>query len=392
MTDLLKTPNIGTGALEDRDRVHFTELRQARLERLLDAMDRDGLDVCLFGREANARYATGVRRLWTAQTRAFVPACVVVRETGRAKLMSFSASYEGIPEEFGSDEFFAVTWNPMRFLEHVVSTPGVASAARVGVDGMMPMFQALLAAALPHATFVGVESMMRSLRRPKRPDEIAAIRIAAALAESALADATRAVRPGVSENELQGVFLARMCELGTTQFSRQGTFTVIDPGEPVRAMTGDRVLANGCLVALAGGALWNGYEGALGRTWWCGTMEPTDDHRALYRRWREAMHEMIDACRAGSSGADIRAAHERAGESLPTASVAYAIGLGHEGPIANCGAAGLDAQQRLDAGMVLGVRTTITSDAGAYTGEEMVLVTDDEPELLTTLSHGPLAG
>lgn len=392
MTDLLRTPNVGTAALEDRDRVHFTELRQARLARLLDAMDEAGVDVCLFGREANARYATGVRRLWTAQTRPFAPTCVVVRETGRAKLMSFSASYEGIPEEFGSDEFFAVTWNPTRFVEHVVSTPGVGTARRIGVDGAMPMFQAMLAAALPDAEFVGAEPMMRALRRSKLPDEIAAIRIATAVAESAMAATIRAIRPGATELDLQARFLERMCESGTTQFSRQGTFTVVDPGHPVRAVTGNRVLSNGCLVALAGGALWNGYEGTVGRTWWCGTGEPAAAQRELYRRWRDAMQRMIDACRSGNSGEDIRAAHERSGEPVPAHSVAYSIGLGHEGPVAGCGAAGLDARQRIEAGMVLGVRTTVTSEAGAYAGEEMVLVTEHGPEVLTTTAHGPLAG
>ena len=42
--------------------------------------------------------------------------------------------------------------------------------------------------------------------------------------------------------------------------------------------------------------------------------------------------------------------------------------------------------------MVLGVRVLVTGTEGGYLGEEMVLVTDGEPELLTTLGHGALAG
>jgi Xaa-Pro aminopeptidase len=273
-----------------------------------------------------------------------------------------------------------------------MSTPGVAGARRVGVDGGFPMFQALLGAALPDATFVGVEPMMRELRRHKLPDEIASLRIAAAIAESALVAAAREVRPGVSEKHLQAVFLERMCQLGTSQFSRQGTFTVIDPGGGVRWVTGDRVLDEGRLVALAGGALWTGYEGTLARTWWCGRTEPRAEHRALHTRWRDTIGRVIEACRPGRTGADLRAAHDSAGEPLPAMTIAYSVGLGHEGPVAGTSlGAAFDARQRIEAGMVLAVRTMVTGAPGAYLGEEMVLVRDDGPELLTTLAHGPLA-
>src|SRR6476646_8031478 len=109
--DLLATPNLGTGMLEHRDRVDFTALREARQARVLEEMGRHDLDACFFGREANARYVSGVRRLWTAQTRPFVPACIVVRGAGSAivELLAFSASYEDIPAEVGPDHFFTVT-------------------------------------------------------------------------------------------------------------------------------------------------------------------------------------------------------------------------------------------------------------------------------------------
>jgi Xaa-Pro aminopeptidase len=74
-------------------------------------------------------------------------------------------------------------------------------------------------------------------------------------------------------------------------------------------------------------------------------------------------------------------------------SIAYSVGLGHEGPIAGPPMSpALEAEQRLDAGMVLAVRAFVTSAAGGYFGEDMVLVTADGPEPLTTLGAGPLAG
>ena len=83
MTDLLATPNIGTASLEHRDRIDFTGLRAARLARVLDAMAERDLDACFLAREENARYATGVRRIWRgwpmAHTASAVPATCIPR-------------------------------------------------------------------------------------------------------------------------------------------------------------------------------------------------------------------------------------------------------------------------------------------------------------------------
>jgi Xaa-Pro aminopeptidase len=393
--DLLATPNLGTGMLEHRDRVDFTALREARQARVLAAMERHDLDACFFGREANARYVSGVRRLWTAQTRPFVPACLVVRGAGPAivELLAFSASYEDIPAEVGPDHYFPVTWNPMNMLERFRGIPGVLDARRIGFDGLSPFFEGMLREALPGAEFVGVEEMMRSLRRIKLPDEVTCLRTAAAIAESALYSAVAEVRPGVSEHHLRAAFLDRMCQLGTSQFAQQGTFTVIDPGAPFRWTTSDRVLREGDAVALAGGVLWAGYEGSLARTWWCGDDTlPTAGQRAAFARWRRVTDAVIEQCRPGRTGADLRAAFEGAGGRDPQMTIAYAVGLGYEGPVAGLGMSpDLERAQAIDAGMVIAVRHFDTDASGGCFGEDMVLVTADSPERLTTLGHGPLA-
>ena len=164
MTAPLLTPDIGTGSLEHRDRVDFRELRRARTERLFALMDQLGLDACIFGREANARYATGVRRLWTSLSRPFVPSCVVFRSSRDVHLLSFSASYEGIPEEVAPDHYFPVTWNPAQMVERFTRIDGASSVRRLGVDGMTPLFLELLTHAFPGAEIVGVEPQLRDMR------------------------------------------------------------------------------------------------------------------------------------------------------------------------------------------------------------------------------------
>ncbi len=123
------------------------------------------------------------------------------------ELLSFSASYEDIPDEVGPDHFFPVTWNPMNMMDRFQKTPGVLDARRIGFDGLSPFFEGMLRQTLPEAEFVGVEDMMRALERVKLPEEITCLRTAAAIAESSLYAAIAEVRPGVTEHHLRAAFL-----------------------------------------------------------------------------------------------------------------------------------------------------------------------------------------
>jgi Xaa-Pro aminopeptidase len=218
------------------------------------------------------------------------------------------------------------------------------------------------------------------------------IRTAAAIAESALYHAAMAIEPGCTEKHVQAAFIDRMCSLGTSQFAQQGTFTVIDPHAPLRWITSERRLQEGDAVALGGGVLWAGYEASLARTWSCGDRPPSRDQRAAHEQGRAVLDAVVAACCAGATGADLVRAHEAAGAPVPPMPIVYGIGLGHEGAIAGSSrGAAADAREVLQPGMVLGVRTFVQAAVGGagYFGEDMVLVQDHGPELLTALGAPP---
>ena len=48
---------------------------------------------------------------------------------------------------------------------------------------------------------------------------------------------------GSREKSLQAAYLERMCELGTSQFAQQGTFTVVAPDGTIRWITGEGTIA-----------------------------------------------------------------------------------------------------------------------------------------------------
>ncbi len=170
------------------------------------------------------------------------------------------------------------------------------------------------------------------------------------------------------------------------------------PGEQPRfdrLTTGHRI-DEGELVALAGGVLWTGYEGSIGRTRPChgprGGSVPAAQ-RALY-------HAVVRGDEPGAgklpAGRDRRRpsgrVHIEPANRLPCGRSPTSIGIGSEGPIAGSAlGAEFDATQRIDTDMVLTVQAHVADESGGFFGLDTVLVTADGPEVLTTLSHGPLA-
>src|SRR5687768_14135723 len=174
------------------------------LDRVVDAMGEQDVDLLLLGREGNARYVSGARRLWLGGTRAFAPGCAVVRETKAVHVLSVTD--DGIPPGIPSERLYPISWNPMNLLAPVVNAPGVQGARRVGVDGITPLFEQLLTGMLPGVELVDGESLLRSVRRKKSAADVDAIRAAAAIADDAVDAVASGLRPGVCEVDLAGVF------------------------------------------------------------------------------------------------------------------------------------------------------------------------------------------
>jgi Xaa-Pro aminopeptidase len=384
--------SLGTMALYDNTRVDFARMRRERREKVLQAMCEHDIDALILGREPNAQYVAGVRRLHLNGTRPWGPGLVVIRD--RDEMHAMSVWDDGMPPEIPNEQLFSIAWNPVNLITAVQKIDGISSARRIGVDYSSPLFQQLLPMAAPDAKLVNAEALLRTLRLRKTADEIACIRIAVAIAEGALQASIDALRPGTTGRILLGEFEGRMCDYGISTPASEGTFRAIEPATgdepaPFARLTTDARIDEGDLVALSGGVLWSGYEGSVGRTRRCGDVGTAPaPHRALARRWREVLSRVLDACRPGATGADLRAAYTSTGEPLTVLPIASSIGIGSEGPIAGSALGeAFDATQRVESDMVLTVQAHVADEHGGYFGLETVLVTDDGVEVLTTLSH-----
>src|ERR1700735_2453790 len=170
-------------------------LRSGRRQRALEQMAAHDIDVLVLGRGANVRYVTGAQQLWVAGTRPFGPSCVLVRETGAIHLLS--TWDEGVPDDIPHENLYGISWNPLNTMSVLRGIEGAATARRVGTDALSPLFAQLLPTAFPNAELVDGELALRAARRIKTPEEIAALREAVAVVESALAVAVSKLRPGV---------------------------------------------------------------------------------------------------------------------------------------------------------------------------------------------------
>jgi Xaa-Pro aminopeptidase len=231
-------------------------------------MRDDEIDVLMLGREANARYVSGADRLWLAGTRPFAPGCVLPAATGDVHLLSITD--DGLPADIGTDHLFPISWNPVNILADLAAISGVEGARRVGVDGMTPLFEQLLIATLPDVELVDGESLMRTARRVKDPDEVEEITAAVAAAEDALAATEAALRPGIREVELKARFEEHMTGAQLTAPAFEGSFCVADDGVPPRTFVTDRAVGDGDRVHVRAGVIRAGYEGLVTRTLVCG--------------------------------------------------------------------------------------------------------------------------
>ncbi len=304
----------------------------ARRERVLDALAGAGIDVLVLGRQDNAGYACGMRRLWTAGTRPFGAGCIVVEATKRVHALS---SWEaGIEPPMTFDDLYPLTWNPRVMAASMAEIDGLAEAGRIGVDELTPSFRRAAANFAPRAEVVPVDDLMAGVRRHKLPGEVEAI---ARACEAAWAGVEAALG-ALERSDPAAAAIEALAGRGVTV-----------PSSGVRAERRGRGLA------VDVGVICDLYEGGAGGLF-------VDGRRA-------GSTALIDACRAGASHADLAAA------ATPGGWLVRGLGMGFEQPVIS---PQIGVGVRLEAGMVLSVTDGDRRD--------VVQVTDGDPTVLSEQS------
>lgn len=365
-------------ASESRMGVDPSRLARERLARAQAAMERGGLDALILFRDDNGHYVSACRHSQGIPANVdHLPYLAVVGRRGLPYI--FSTDFDGIPERFPRDHHLVPPFvdseaGIRRLVGMIGETLGEATRGTIGIDEGPVAIHLALQKAFPRARFLDGEEAMVRARLIKTADEIALLRRAHEITDQAMADVMAAIRPGVREVELNGIFMQRIAALGSNWSFYEGTWCVIPPTRaelpflpdrlhPYRHLPSQRVLQDGDLVSVDTGALYQSYLADFGRTWFCGTAtRPTPRQRDLYQRWRACFQAMLEVARPGRTVADL---HRAAGEGGRTL-CAHGAGLGIEPPLA-----GGPAERMAD---------------------ESVILTEAGPEVYSHFPHGPLAG
>jgi Xaa-Pro aminopeptidase len=345
-------------------------------DRLVERMPGAGIDVLLVANLVNVRYLTGYTgsngiALIGSDTRTFVTDFRYVEQAAEEVDSSFdrhrSAQHllEGVEE----------------------ALPG--GDLRVGFEAahLSVSEHAQLRELLPERIeLVATNGLVEELRAVKQPDEIAAIRAAAALADEAFAQVVAGGVRGHTERELALKLEFNIRQLGAPRPSFEPIVAAGPNGALPHARPRDETVGRGELVVIDWGAEVDGYCSDCTRTVATGDVDP--EAKEIYQLVLDAQLAGLEDVRPGAVGRDVDAV-ARAAITSGGHGEQFGHGLGH--------GVGLEVHEapRLaqPSEAVLAAGNVVTVEPGIYIPgrygvriEDLVLVTDEGRDILTPVS------
>lgn len=384
------------------DRQRMRRERHAKLQAQLVAHHLDAL--LLLGTSA-VSYSTGASAPANDAARACLARPVALLVAGEPAPYLCTPYPEGAPAELPEAHLSGATYPDLDDGAALLARwcrDRLPAGARVGVDEVThPLDRALggfeLVSALP---------ALAAAKLTKTVDELACIRQAQHLTETAMADLVGELRPGVRQNDLTARFLRRVFDLGIENVGVDPIWQVVPDrkAEGPATVHGDLAFPTPSTTQelSAGDVIWNdtglhvgGYASDFGRTWIVGG-DPSPRQEAQFQRWRAVVDAALAQCRPGTNTLEMgRAATAANGGVKPWLTHFYlAHGVGTDSaemPLVgtDLGEA-FDEAQVLTPGMVVVMEPVIWDDgAGGYRSEDVFAVTDDGWVQLSDFPYEP---
>jgi Xaa-Pro aminopeptidase len=262
--------------------------RQAALRAGLAA---EGLDALLVTHLPNVRYLTG----FTGSA-----ALLVVHAQATVLVTDFRYAVQA-PAEAGQAAVVEVDQKSVwERLGRVLGDLGVLGS--LGIEAhALTVRDAERVGALTRARVVPTLEQVERLRAIKSPEEVAAIRAAAELAQDALAEVLPGVRPGHSEREIGAALESALRRRGS-EWHPFPTIVASGPRSALpHARTSGRTVGRGEWLLIDFGAQVDGYCADLTRTVVVGA-RADDRQRSMYELVRSAQQRALEHLRPGMTG------------------------------------------------------------------------------------------
>ncbi|MCD4784375.1 MAG: Xaa-Pro peptidase family protein [Candidatus Eremiobacteraeota bacterium] len=239
--------------------------------------------------------------------------------------------------------------------------------------------------ALPDIKFAPFDNEIESTREIKEPAEIEIIKKAIQIAQEGFKQIESKVKAGATEREISAELQYRMKLSGA---DKEAFDIIVAAGKNSalpHAKVSDCKLKEGDPVVIDWGAKVEGYHSDMTRTLFVG--KPSDKMREIYNTVFEAQRKALDVIGPGMSSGEVDAV---AREHISSAGYGdyFVHGLGHGVGLAihERPSVKKDDKTILQPGMVATVEPGIyVPDLGGVRIEDMVLITPDGKEILTSL-------
>ncbi len=301
---------FGIGMVDWEPRIDFAKMRADRLKRTQDAMRAADVDLLILNRLENARYTTGIKRLYWPTIRLGAGPIVALPQEGDPAIWITDPSYAAqtltwVPaDRFRDGPEMEVGVDVENFVTELLEFFPEAAKQKIGVDVWSPTMVDLMPGLLPNAKLVNGQDVMFEARKTKTFEEIQCLKMGYVISEAGMQDAFEALRPGVRESELVGIALKRFWDFASETVQCSENVNSGPGSYPYRRFHTDRIIQWGDLVNMDFGACFNGYFGDFCRGFICGN-KPNPKQQDMINRAYEQQMKVVAAIRPGRRPAEI---------------------------------------------------------------------------------------
>lgn len=394
----------GPFAVDWEDRYDFGELRRQRVVRAQEALAASEADGLLVWKDENVRYLTSLRaQLIAGKTTSLNGALlapggdpVLLGSGGEIDKARFGMTWIG--------EAHAVPIMEQRelvdgFVKNIL-TPILAerglTSGKLAVDQANISFIRSMRRHLPDLELVDGDTVMQQARWIKSDLEVAVIEEACAIGDSVTQRALDGTKAGRRELEVAGDAMQTLFHLGgemahvITPFVASGEHM-----SPPHRLATDKIIRNQDLCFIDIGAMWNGYFADIGRTTIVG--RPSREQQRIYTAVYEGLMAGIATMRPGKTNQDCadaiiaKIADYGLEDHLFSLFIGHGIGMGaNEPPYIGETLPGATVYE-FQPNMVFAVEPLVwvpdVRGGGGVRIEDMVLVTDGDPHLLSRVEY-----
>ncbi len=391
----------GITGVDWEERVEFNRLREYRITRARQALEKSDLGALLVFESNNIRYLTATHiGTWAFNK---LERWALITRTGEPWIWDFGSAAKNHrmyspwlrpAQSRGGNNGLQGAIAPTsglpqgtaREIAAILREEGVADMP-IGTDFIeIPMLRELEAAGIQ---VVDGQQVMLDAREIKNRDEILLLSQAASMVDGVYQDIYEALKPGIRENDIVAMATGRLYEMGSEHVEAINSIS----GErcsPHPHVFSDRYIRPGDQAYFDIIHGFNGYKTCYYRTFAVG--RATQAHRDAYTKARELLDAAISMVRPGVSTADIARLWPDATEfgfssEMEAFGLQFGHGLGlglHERPVISR-LNSLGSPVEIKEGMVFALETYWPSTDGhsAARIEEELVVTADGAELLT---------